>query len=87
LACFALPALSACQLETKTGERARSNWPGTHWTEIQRPEDLGWSSKGLAAAKAYADSIDTAAVVIVDDGIVVSQWGATTTKFNVLSQF
>ena len=39
----------------------------------------------MAAAKAYADSIDTAAVVIVDDGVIVSQWGATTTKFNVHS--
>jgi CubicO group peptidase (beta-lactamase class C family) len=39
----------------------------------------------LAAAKAYADSIDTAAVVIVDAGIVISQWGETATKFNVHS--
>jgi hypothetical protein len=39
----------------------------------------------LAAAKSYADSIDTAAVVIVDDGTIVSQWGETTIKFNVHS--
>ncbi|HJY90568.1 MAG TPA: hypothetical protein VJ255_09830 [Candidatus Acidoferrum sp.] len=39
----------------------------------------------MAAAKSYADSIDTAAVVIVDDGTIVSQWGETTIKFNVHS--
>jgi hypothetical protein len=37
----------------------------------------------LAAAKAYADSIDTAAVVIVDDGVIISQKGETATKFKV----
>jgi CubicO group peptidase (beta-lactamase class C family) len=50
-----------------------------------KSEDRGWSSDGLVAAKAYADSIDTAAMIIVDDGVIVSQWGATTTKFNVHS--
>ena len=82
LSCLAL--FNACQLETKARERAQ-RWPGAHWTETHRPKDLGWSPKGLAAVRAYADSIDTAAVVIVDDGIVVSQWGATTTKFDVHS--
>lgn len=62
-----------------------NEYPGKHWAQTAKPEDRGWSSDGLAAAKAYADSIDTAAVVIVDDGIIVSQWGATATKFNVHS--
>jgi CubicO group peptidase (beta-lactamase class C family) len=39
----------------------------------------------LAKAKAYSDSLDTAAMIIVDDGVIVSQWGQTTTKFNVHS--
>ncbi|KAA6457948.1 serine hydrolase [Acidobacteria bacterium AB60] len=60
-------------------------FPGEHWKQAARPEALGWSSQGLAAAKAYADSIDTAAVVVVDDGIIVSQWGAISTSFNVHS--
>ncbi len=60
-------------------------YPGKHWNQAAKPEDRGWSSEKLAAAKAYADSLDTAAVIIVDDGIIVSQWGATDTKFNVHS--
>lgn len=64
---------------------AHNVYPGKHWTQAGKPEDRGWSSEKLAAAKAYADSIDTAAVVIVDDGVIVSQWGATTTKFKVHS--
>jgi CubicO group peptidase (beta-lactamase class C family) len=69
----------------RTPAGVRNDYPGKHWTEVSRPESRGWSSQALSVAKAYADSIDTAAVMVVDDGVVVSQWGATTTKFNVHS--
>lgn len=52
---------------------AHNEYPGKNWAQAVKPEDRGWSSVKLAAAKAYAFSIDTAAVVIVDDGIIVSQ--------------
>ncbi len=82
---LALIVLQASQAAGKVGGAAHNEYPGKHWTQAAKPEDRGWSSDKLAAAKAYADSIDTAAVVIVDDGIIVSQWGATATKFNVHS--
>jgi CubicO group peptidase (beta-lactamase class C family) len=64
---------------------APSEYPGKHWKEVAKPEDRGWSTERLAAAKTYANSLDTAAVIVVDDGVIVSQWGATTTKYNVHS--
>jgi len=82
---LALIALQTPQVEGKAHGAAHNQYPGKHWTQADKPEDRGWSSEKLATAKAYADSIDTAAVVIVDDGIIVSQWGATATKFNVHS--
>lgn len=60
-------------------------YPGQHWTQVNKPEDRGWSSQKLAAAKVYSDSIDTAAVIIVDDGVIVTQWGETSRNFNVHS--
>ena len=60
--------------EEKQHGSGHNEYPGQHWTQVNKPKDRGWSSEKLAAAKAYADSIDTAAVVIVDDGIIVSQW-------------
>ena len=39
------------------------------------PDNSGWSSQRLAAAKAYADTIQTSAVMIVRGGEVVDQWG------------
>jgi len=78
-------ALHVSQAEARVHDAKHNHYPGKHWTEASKPEDRGWSSDGLAAAKEYADSIDTAAVIIVDDGAIVSQWGATSTKFNVHS--
>ena len=46
-------------------------WPGATWQKVDRPERLGWSSEKLAEARRYAKKIDTAAVMIVDDGVVI----------------
>jgi CubicO group peptidase (beta-lactamase class C family) len=73
------------QANAKIKPNTHNEYPGKHWTQAAKPEDRDWSSEKLAAAKAYADSLDTAAVVIVEDGIIVSQWGETATKFNVHS--
>jgi CubicO group peptidase (beta-lactamase class C family) len=82
---LALVALPVSRANGKVQGTAHNEYPGKHWTEAGKPEDRGWSSDRLAAAKAYANSLDTAAVIIVDDGIIVSQWGETATKFNVHS--
>ncbi len=58
-----------------------SFYPGEIWSKTTRPELLGWSPQKLAEAKAYADSIDTAAVMIVDNGVVVDAWGDIVRKF------
>ncbi len=79
---IALPAAGFGQTKHAASPR---ECPGQRWTQVKKPEDRGWSTAKLAAAKAYADSIDTAAVVIVDDGVIISQWGQTATKFNVHS--
>jgi CubicO group peptidase (beta-lactamase class C family) len=58
-----------------------SLYPSKNWPKTSQPELLGWSSPKLADAKAYADTIDTAAVMIVDDGVVVDAWGDIARKF------
>jgi CubicO group peptidase (beta-lactamase class C family) len=78
-------ALTVHQAQAKVRGASHDLYPGKQWNQLAKPEDRGWSSEKLATAKAYADSLDTAAVIVVDDGIIVSQWGATATKFNVHS--
>jgi len=78
-------ALTVHQAQAQVRPALHGEYPGKQWIQAAKPEDRGWSSEKLAAAKAYAASLDTAAVIVVDDGIIVSQWGATATKFNVHS--
>ncbi len=85
-------SLAACALAflpqfspAASNKASGSTFPGMHWDQVRKPEDAGWSSDKLAVAKKYAASLNTAAVVIVDDGIIVDQWGATDRKFNVHS--
>jgi CubicO group peptidase (beta-lactamase class C family) len=60
-------------------------YPGQAWKKAKRPEDLGWSSETLAEAKAYSKWIGSAAVMIVDDGVVVDAWGDTARKYHCRS--
>ncbi len=45
-------------------------------------QDSRWSAEKLRAARAYSETIDTAAVMIVQHGAVVDEWGETARKFN-----
>ena len=58
---------------------------GSDWRRAESPEALGYSSEALAAAEEYAGNIDTAAVMIIVDDVVLYEWGETARKFNVHS--
>ena len=42
------------------------------WTQYDDPADAGWDLARLATARSLAESIGSAAVMIVDDGVVVA---------------
>ena len=63
----------------------QSTYPGKTWERAKSPERLGWSSERLKQVRQLAGSFDTAAAMIVEDGIVVDEWGETDKKFNVHS--
>ena len=60
-------------------------FPGETWARAASPEDLGFDSGKLALAKAFTDSISTAAVMIVSGGVIVDEWGAVEEKYHVHS--
>jgi CubicO group peptidase (beta-lactamase class C family) len=79
-----MTVLVACQTTPNWAPYKGSNqesYPGEHWQKVQTPERLGWSSEKLAAAREYSRTIDTAAVMIVDNGVVVDAWGDITKNF------
>ena len=65
--------------------QAQKRYPGQSWDKAATPAQLGWSPEKLKAARDYSNSISTAAVMIVEDGLVIEEWGETTRKFNLHS--
>ena len=49
--------------------------------EVVAPEDVGWSSKKLEEAKAFAEKINSAAVMVLYDGKIFISWGNVATKY------
>jgi CubicO group peptidase (beta-lactamase class C family) len=75
LACICLAASAAAQ----------PLYPGQNWERIADLQTHGWSAGKLKLARDYATTIPTAAVMIVQGGRVVDEWGETATRFNVHS--
>ncbi len=63
-------------------QAAQDTYPGEDWPWAETPEALGWSTEKLAEAQAYAERIGSAAVMIVDDGLVVHAWGDLTRDYH-----
>ncbi len=80
----ALAALCICAASTFAGA-GEPHFPGKSWEPIAQPETLGWDAAKLKAARDYAKSIPTAAVMIIVDGRVLAEWGDTAGKYNVHS--
>ena len=60
---------------------AQQIYPGRTWEVAGQPEEAGFSSEGLAAARAFTDELATAAVVIVAGGRIAARWGDVEGKY------
>ena len=67
--------------------KSSDSFPGPSWSQIGLLEKAGWSGERLAAARQFAetDSIRTSAVMIIQGGEVVDQWGDFDKKIDVYS--
>jgi hypothetical protein len=64
---------------------AAGTFPGDSWKRVSSLERAGRSKDKLAAARQYADSIHSSAVMIIQGGEVVDQWGDIDTKLSSYS--
>lgn len=58
---------------------AEEQFPGLRWEPVST-ETAGWSSDKLAEAEAWSRQIGSTAVMIVQHGLVVAEWGDTAAK-------
>jgi CubicO group peptidase (beta-lactamase class C family) len=82
-----LPLVHAEELSQAPQAKLQDGFPGKSWQRISSLESAGWSREKLAAAHAYgdADSIHTSAVMIIQGGKVVDEWGDTDKKIDAYS--
>ena len=59
--------------------------PANSWSHVASPEAAGWSKGKLSAAREYANSIHSSAVMIIEHGEVVDEWGDTDQKISSYS--
>lgn len=59
----------------------QAEYPDKTWDKVEKPEELGYSSKKLEEAKSFSKGLKTAAVVIVVDGVILKEWGKVEKKF------
>ena len=75
----------AIKTDTNAARPNCENYPAAEWTVWKSPQEVGWSLEKLNQAKEYAESIGSAAGMIVLDGKLLFQWGETSRKFNIHS--
>lgn len=60
-------------------------YPERSWSKLASPELAGWSTNKLEEARRFSKSIHSAAVVIIENGIIVAEWGDITGRFKLHS--
>ena len=57
------------------------HFPAKEWQIAANPVDYGYSPEGLKKARDFADGLNTAAAIIVVDGVIIYEWGEVTEKY------
>jgi CubicO group peptidase (beta-lactamase class C family) len=64
---------------------SHTDFPGKSWKQVSSLDTAGWSKERLAPAREYANSIHSSAVMIIQGGEVVDQWGDNGKKISSYS--
>jgi len=59
--------------------------PEKKWSKLASPQLAGWSSTKLEEARRYSENIHSGSVVIVENGVIVADWGPAATRYKIHS--
>ncbi len=60
-------------------------FPDQKWSKLASPELANWSIVKLELARQYAEEIHSSTVVVVDNGVIVADWGEVTSRYRLHS--
>lgn len=55
--------------------------PAEQWKQYETPEEAGWSSEKLSAVQEMTNKAGSAAVMVIYNGAILTQWGQTDRRF------
>lgn len=82
---YSLALIFSLILVAHPTEAPSRNYPGDTWKKVASPEVLGWSSEKLNQARKYSESMGSDAVMIIENGLIVDEWGETSQNWPVAS--
>ena len=85
LLCFLVWPSALSSGQSVASPRSQEIFPGKSWAHASAATEGGWSKEKLAAVRAYADSIQCSAAMIVQGGEVVDAWGDIDKKIDAYS--
>lgn len=68
-------------IDTMAFNSGSYHFPDRSWIVYDKPEQLGWNEEVLTNIGVYADSLETAALMIIHKGVLVYDWGASDQKY------
>jgi CubicO group peptidase (beta-lactamase class C family) len=77
-------AIVCCLISASANAAIVDHVPGTTW-EHSDPQQQGWSPDLLEQAHAWSDRIRSSAVMIIQHGMVVAEWGNTEKRMELAS--
>lgn len=69
--------VTTAHIDTAAFNDGQYQFPEAGWKLYGHPGELGWSESKLAKLGARADSLETAALMVIHKGVLVNDWGAT----------
>ncbi len=78
-ACIVAGAFGAAHAQPATNQ-----FPGVAWNQVD-PAQRGWSVSLLVQARAWSQTIHSSAVMIIQHGSVVAEWGDTSKRMDLAS--
>lgn len=60
---------------------SQSLFPAEQWKQYETPEEAGWSSEKLSAIQEMTDKAGSAAVMVIYNGAILTQWGEIDRRF------
>ncbi|SMO79328.1 serine hydrolase domain-containing protein [Fodinibius sediminis] len=73
-----LSALSFSAVDGQSHHKLNRPIPDTAWQQYASLEKAGWSAPQVNRARQFADSLGAKAVMLVENGVIVTEWGDNT---------